>query len=303
MPVGQASSGNYTELGGERGDPNAAERREPARPDGVPPGEDPAWFCLDTQWECYRCRLCSTATKDRWAVCGHTDGKEHQKRVWMKRREMAASPHATITTTDGVGDWLEPPPPPPPSSPRPAQSAMSDGRPGASLSGALSGPRAFPEGHLSVQPDGGTRILAPADHAPGNMQEPPPPPPPSSPRLSPHAPLPASCWIAISSARFPDDCFRLVHDIQDRFEIYDDLGCTWAVADSLAENWALLRKTYSHLYWIREQCYAGRQPDLGHPEFRRELASAMSEVAGAAQHGNAACAASSRGLASGAADG
>jgi len=221
----------------------------------------------------------------------------------MKRREMAASPHATITTTDGVGDPLEPPPPPPPSSPSPAQPAMSDGRPGASLSSAPSGPRALPEGRHSVPPDGAPRILAPADHAPGKTQEPPPPPPPSSPSLPPHAPLPASHWIDFSSAVFREDCSQLVHGIQDCFEIYLRAGYAWSVANSLAENSAHLRVTHPHLFWIRKEWHAGRHPDLGNPEFRLELAKVRPEVAGAAQLGNPACAAPSHGLASGAADG
>jgi len=103
MPARRASSGDATEPDDEHGGPNAAERREPARLDGVPPGEDSAWFCYSTHWACYRCLLCSTPTKDKWAINGHTDGAQHQRRVRMERCPMAASPHATITTTDGGG--------------------------------------------------------------------------------------------------------------------------------------------------------------------------------------------------------
>jgi len=166
-------------------------------------------------------------------------------------------PHATIAATGVVRDWLEPPPPSPPSSPRPAQSATSDGRSGASLSGAPSGSRALPEGHLSAQPDGGTRIRASADHAPGSTQEPSPPPPQSSPGLSSHALLPASCWIASCSARFHDDCFRLVRAIQDRFETFLEDGWSSDDANSLAENSAHLRRVYPHLYCIRDRWYLG----------------------------------------------
>jgi len=181
---------------------------------------------------------------------------------------------------------------------------MSDSRTDASPSGALSGPRAFPEGHLSVQPDGDPKILAQADHALGSMQEPPPPPPPSSPSMPPHAPLHVSHWIDFIIAVFPEeDIEPLMHGIQDCFKLHCLAGDEWYDANHHAENSALLRAKHPHLFWIGDEWNAGRHPDLGNPEFMQKLVSARREAAGAAQHGNRACAALSRGSASGAADG
>jgi len=113
-----------------------------------------------------------------------------------------------------------------------------------------------------------------------------------------------SHWIDFIIAVFPEeDIEPLMHGFEARFQLHRLAGDDCCDANRHAENSARLRAVHPHLFWIKDKWDAGRHPDLGDPEFMQLLVSARREAAGAARHGDRACAAPSRGSASGAADG
>jgi len=92
-----------------------------------------------------------------------------------------------------------------------------------------------------------------------------------------------SHWIDFIIRVFPEeDIDALMHGIQDCFEFHLHGGEDWHAANHHAENSDHLRATHPHLFWIRDECNAGRHPDLRNSEFMRKLAWARRGAAGAA---------------------